>query len=322
MKSVFESIVNTIDNSLTDYYLKSFNEKNSLMTFLFHGLFRSEEEISTHIVDPMQGITISHFKQFIEHFLGNGYSFISPTDILGGLKADKKYGLITFDDGYYNNLNALPILKDYRIPAVFFVSINHVKENKCFWWDIIYRERLMQGLSKEKIFFEQMSLKNRTNDQIEEYIHNSFGQKVFTPISDIDRPFTLQELKSFSLQDGIFIGNHTANHAILTNYDLSGVKDEIGNSQDDIFHITGKRPIIISYPNGNYSNDIIKIANNLGLKIGVTVEAGKNPLPLKNMMRLGRYCLVGKNNIESQCKVFRSDLKIKDNLLKIKRIFV
>ena len=41
--------------------------------------------------------------------------------------------MLTFDDGYYNNHLALPVLEEFDVPALFFISTNHVKQQKCFW---------------------------------------------------------------------------------------------------------------------------------------------------------------------------------------------
>ena len=116
MKKIIISSLERADELLSKTYLKLFKEKNSLMIFLFHGLFRNEDEINSGVVDvnPQQAITVSHFRQFIEYYSGQDYTFVSSDDILRGLKKDKKYALITFDDGYYNNHLDLPVLKDRK----------------------------------------------------------------------------------------------------------------------------------------------------------------------------------------------------------------
>lgn len=54
------------------------------------------------------------------------------------------YGLVTFDDGYQDNLlNALPVLEKYQIPATFFISAGLVGESfygkQLLTWDEIKR---------------------------------------------------------------------------------------------------------------------------------------------------------------------------------------
>jgi peptidoglycan/xylan/chitin deacetylase (PgdA/CDA1 family) len=44
--------------------------------------------------------------------------------------------VLTFDDGYIDNLNvAIPLLERYKIPATFYITTNVVKKQEPFWWD-------------------------------------------------------------------------------------------------------------------------------------------------------------------------------------------
>lgn len=314
MKFFFISSIKSIDNVISRLFFRSFQEKPSLMMFVFHGLFRDKKEIDFNFVHPQQGITIEYFKRFIEYFLDNNYLFVSPGDILEGLNNDKKYTAITFDDGYYNNIYALPVLKEYKVPAVFFISTNNIKYNKCFWWDVLYRERIKLGVSEKDITRESEWLKSKTNEGIEKYLMNQFGKEVFYPIGDIDRPFSPSELKDFSKEKYVFLGNHTCDHAILTNYSLKEISSQILGAQQAIYDMTGVIPISISYPNGNYSKEIVNISKANALRIGVTSVPGKNYLPIdfksNTFMCLRRFTLWGNTGVIDQCKMFRSDIAI------------
>ncbi len=312
MKKKIIALVKLPDLILSELYLRLLQEKNSLIIFNLHGLFYNKKEINQNLVDPQTWITKDEFQQFIKYYLQHNYKFVSPNDIIQGLNNEKKYAMITFDDGYYNNNYALPILKKYQIPALFFISTNHIKQNKCFWWDILYRERIKSGKSKKEILIEQNQLKSKTSEEIEQYITKKFGEKAFKPKSTIDRPFTTTELKNFSKEKYVFLGNHTSNHAILTNYPSDEIRLQILEAQKFIYDITGITPNTLSYPNGNYSDEIIKISKELGIQIGITIEYRKNKLPVKyennNFINLGRFDLSGSNNIINQCKLFRSDI--------------
>lgn len=331
MKKNIISAINIADQIFSSVFLKFFNEKNSLIVLLFHALFRNEEEISLNVIDPQQGITIKHFHKVIDYFLNHNYTFISPNDFLNCLDNEKKYVLITFDDGYFNNQWALPILKEYAIPALFFISTNYVKYNKCFWWDVLYRERIKQGMPTKDILREQKRLvESKTNEEIEKYIRDLFGKKAFEPIGDIDRPFTHQELKKISKEKYVFLGNHTSDHAALTNYSSNGIKSQILDAQNTLYDITGTKPIAISYPYGkiSVSNEVIRISKEIGLKL-IFTGVKKNYLPLHfqsdGTMRLFRVGLQGNNRLINQCEVFRSDVSlyhITCNLLNLlKRVY-
>jgi peptidoglycan/xylan/chitin deacetylase (PgdA/CDA1 family) len=302
------------DLAFSRLYLKFFHEKNSLIIVGFHNLFRNNKEITLNHVDPQQRMTTDKFRQIVEYWLNHDYTSISPNDILNGLNTDKKYIMITFDDGYYNNQHALPTLKKYQIPATFFISTNHVKYNKCFWWDVLYREQIKLGVSVKDISQEQKKLKSKTNEEIEKYLKDIFGEESFNPISDIDRPFTPSELKDFSKEELVFLGNHTSDHAILTNYSSNEIKSQILSSQNTIKDITGTTPITIAYPDGSYSNEIIRISKEIGCKLGITVDYKKNYLPIDyrgdDCMRLGRFLLEGSDKVIKQCELLRSDIVV------------
>lgn len=324
MKNTAGNIVKAADRILSRGYLKFFKERNSLIIFLLHGLFRDKKEIALNHVNPQsqRDITVEHFRQFVEYYLSVNYIFISPVDILNGLNNDKNYIMITFDDGYFSNQYALPVLKEYKIPAVFFISANHIKYNKCFWGDILYRERIKTGTSKKDILRESKYLKSKTNDEMEKYLIDIFGKNALKPISDIDRPFTPSELKEFSKEKYVFLGNHTCDHAILPNYPQDEIRSQICDAQNYIYDITRIKPEIIAYPNGVYSKEVVRISRELGLKYGITIEPKKNYLPLnmqgEDTMLLGRFSLWGNNTLIRQCETARSDIVLYNTL----RIFL
>ena len=319
-----KGFLNRLDKFFAENYARlGVEHKGCLSAFLFHGLFRDKNECRHEFLDVQQGITVKHFEVFIEYFLHQQYSFVRQEDILKELDLQKKYALITFDDGYYNNIHALDILKKFQVPAVFFISTSHVLEQKSFWWDVISRERHRQGASPEKIAQEQKSLKTKKNHEIENYIVEQFGGKALKPIGDVDRPLTIFELKSLSSQPFVEIGNHTSNHAILTNYSYGEVKDEMFKAQNHLQEITGITPIAVSYPNGNFIDETIIAAKEVGFKIGITTLEGKNYLPLNfqadDLFCLKRFTLWAQSRFPDECLRARSDFQLKSFLKKILR---
>ena len=306
------SLIKLPDLLLARMYLRFFHEKNSLIIFNFHILYQDLEEINLNLVDPQLGITVDHFRQFVEYYQNHGYSFISPNDILNGLNRNQKYVMITFDDGYFNNTYALPILQKYNIPAVFFITTSNVRDNKCFWWDVLYREEIGLNGSIGKIKHKGDQLKEKTTEEIEKILKARFGEEAFHPVGDIDRPFTQAELKDISKKRNVFIGNHTNNHAILTNYSLDEMKSQIRSAQEYIYNWTDTSPNIISYPGGYYSDEVIKVSKEMGFQIGVSAEFKKNFLPINprnnSYMYLARFDLGGESEPLKLCEIYRSDI--------------
>src|SRR5208282_6745263 len=130
---------------LASGFLPLANEDGALLSFLFHSLFETAEELHSGVLDPQQGITAEMFRGFLGHFQEQGYVFVSPVQILEGLPPGGRYLLLTFDDGYFNNLRALPVMEEFNAPATFFISSDHVHEGKSFWWDVAFREGRKRG---------------------------------------------------------------------------------------------------------------------------------------------------------------------------------
>jgi peptidoglycan/xylan/chitin deacetylase (PgdA/CDA1 family) len=282
------------------------------MIFVFHGLFLDRAEIKRNLIDPQQGVTVDDLRCFVKYFLDRKYTFVSPKDILKELDPAQNHVMITFDDGYYNNTRALPVLREYKIPAVFFITTNNVRDNACFWWDVVYRENLKRGTGVKQIGAEDRLLKKGTAMEIEQYLIARFGRKSFQPLGDTDRPFTPGELKEFSKEEFVHLGNHTSDHAILTSYTAGQIHTQIWEAQSYLHQITGAWPEIISYPNGNFSTEVLQVAKELNLPLGVTLEEKRNPLPLTPAatQKMGRFFLLGSRDIHQQLDILTANLTL------------
>jgi peptidoglycan/xylan/chitin deacetylase (PgdA/CDA1 family) len=302
----------SLDEKFASGFLPAAHEAGTLLCFLFHGLFESGEELRSGVLDSQQGVTVEMFRAFLGHFREQGYGVVSPQQILKGLQPGGKYILLTFDDGYFNNLRALPVMEEFNAPAAFFISSDHVREGKAFWWDVAFREGRKRGRTEEEIRRTVAGYKRLKTEEVESDLREKFGKDALRPVGDLDRPFTPGELREFAEHHLVFLGNHTKNHAILTNYSLAEVKDQIQGGQGAIQQMTGKIPEMISYPNGDSSPEIQQAAHEAGLRLGAVVRGGKNRLPLKigapEAMTLKRFILWGDRGIDAQCQASRSDL--------------
>ena len=317
MKATIVSTLKTLDQRAAHYKLQAFGEKRALIILLFHSLFSDRAEVHANRIAPQQGITSEQFRRVIAYYLEAGYKIVSPLEVAAGLDPDGKHLLLTFDDGYFNNSRALPALAEYGVPALFFVSTRHVSEQKLFWWDVLHREACRNGKDLREVQQVKNALKLKRTDEIEALIRQQFGEGSLNPTSDTDRPFTESELRDFAREKWVYIGNHTANHAILTNYSLEEVASQIRECQDELSRVTQSAPICISYPNGNHSDEIARIARKEGMLFGITGITGKNYLPISfngmTEMKLNRmvpYGIYGERTLVDQCASFRTDVHL------------
>lgn len=271
--------------------LKFKTENRHLLVFYFHGLFESDKQKDLNLVYPQNNMTVNQFVDFIDYFLCHNYKFILPDDLIKGLENDQPYAMITFDDGYFNNLLAIEILNKYKIPAVFFISTINIVENKSYWCDIIYKYRTKQGNSREKIESEIRSLKRFKYTFIDDYILKNFGMESFIPWSDISRPFNEGEIKELTMNPYVSFGNHTHNHSILINYTKEEMKEELSVSNKILLELTNSLPIAIAFPNGNFNQTVLEATEEIGFRYAFTTEAHPNLFPIQNdkFTTLNRY---------------------------------
>ncbi len=93
--------------------------RRGVVVLLYHRI--SSEKVGT----PLDKFTVSEarFRKQIEFIERLGYRFISPNEVE---TAGDKSVLITFDDGYRDNLIAARVLKEHGITGLFFISSAYV----------------------------------------------------------------------------------------------------------------------------------------------------------------------------------------------------
>ena len=310
--------VRAADRYVSAAFLSLRREHGGLSTFMFHGVFADRAEVDRGDAHPQQGVTVADFRAFVAYLLGCGYQFVSVADVLAGLPPGPRYAMVTFDDGYFSNSRVVPVLEEFDVPAVVFVSTGHVMGGKCFWWDVLYREGLGRGASAAEIAEETERLKLLRTEEVEADLARRFGRDALRPRGDADRPFTAAELKDFAAHRLVTLGNHTADHAILPRYTPEEMRRQLRDAQDVLREVTGAAPAAVAYPNGEYSDAVVEAARSVDLRLGIGIEPRKNRLPIDvaagDAMRLGRFTPPGGDALLPQLRVFRADVRLYDSL--------
>jgi peptidoglycan/xylan/chitin deacetylase (PgdA/CDA1 family) len=289
-----------------------------LLIFAFHALFESAREITLDTMDPQQAITVKMFREFVSDMREQGYRFVASRELLAGLAPTASYAMISFDDGYANNRRALGVMEEFEVPALFSISSNPVLTGKPFWWDVLYREASERAWPPRQLQRMRAALKRMRAFEIERQLLAEFGEAAFRTVAETGRPFRPSELADFARHPLVEIGNHTADHAILTNYCAADAFEQIQIAQKHLAEITGKIPQVIAYPNGNVSSAIIRAARAAGLRLGMTTRAGRVSLAslgsAGGAMQLKRYTLWGTRDIAAQCRAARARISLRSGL--------
>jgi len=293
--------------SLVAHAAKSITEDTrGLVALSFHAIVKDKSELFEGLIEPFQFTTAETLRHCIEYYQSCGYSFVSPTDLVGG-DINGPSAILTFDDGYANNMRALEVLDEFNLPGVFFISTGHIESGHAFWWDVLYRERTKRGRPYKEIRTEIRQLKRLKYQDIEFHIQRNFGRQALMPLGEIDRPLTKNELHTFAAHRNVHIGNHTRDHAILTNYNLQEATKQIAEAQQYLTAFLGEKPVAIAYPNGNVTPEIADVAKEIGLEIGFTMSAHRTPLPLETteQMCIGRFMPDGYENLSQALLAYR-----------------
>lgn len=133
------------------YHLgKIFNRKdihkNAFRILMYHSVSKEYRQ------DPLQKtIPLFLFKEQMEFLREDHYCILSCEEIIERfLKKEKlppKTVAITFDDGFRDNLDVLPIIKEYEIPITVFLVTDFIGKNENYlnWSDIqmLFKEGLV-----------------------------------------------------------------------------------------------------------------------------------------------------------------------------------
>ena len=117
--------------------LFQFIYRNQIVILMIHGVMDERDKPSWKPLRPQ--LSRNKLEEYLR-VLSKRYRFISLADaveMLQGHKPMQPYSMVlTFDDGYRNNLtHALPILRQYNAPATFFIPTGFLDNPRPFWFD-------------------------------------------------------------------------------------------------------------------------------------------------------------------------------------------
>jgi peptidoglycan/xylan/chitin deacetylase (PgdA/CDA1 family) len=193
-------------------------------------------------------------------------------DMLATRRMPPRAVAITFDDGYRSTHDlALPILKQYGLPATVFVTTGHIEKGS-MWNDVILEaaRRLPAGeLALDDIGFGRYPLHSLADRQQTARALTE-RSKYLPPDGRAQLNRKLESLVGCTLQQelmltqdmllnlsksNIEIGGHTVTHPILTCIDDDTARAEIVGNKQHLEAILGKPLRLFAYPNGKQDID-------------------------------------------------------------------
>jgi peptidoglycan/xylan/chitin deacetylase (PgdA/CDA1 family) len=248
-------------------------QRSDLLVLNYHGvLAQSRAERWSYGNDVDAGSFRSQLRWLKQHLAPTGLAGLRRY-YKGEWTERKPPVLVTFDDGYRNNLTvAAPILRDEGVPAIFFLTTGYVGTPRVLWNDEV-RARVLHWpepeitmpsggqsalppeLHARQAFSDKVNqaCKRLTEDRLAEYLR--FLREKTPSVEVMDD----LEARSFLNWDearelagmGFEIGSHTVEHMILSRITRARVAAELRESKAAIERELEQPCCAIAYPNGS-----------------------------------------------------------------------
>jgi peptidoglycan/xylan/chitin deacetylase (PgdA/CDA1 family) len=220
--------------------------------------------------------------------------------VASGKPAREPSCLITFDDGWFDNLRyAEPILTKLQVPAVVFVATGYVGTDKCFWQERLGRllDASWRNASGAAVLTKLDApapadlddheatrnwirviidrLKHRPPQEVSQLVDELEAQLPSTRANHPDRFMSWDDVVQLAGSGYITIASHAHSHRPLTELDGEEIAAELTRSRAEIERRLGREVTTIAYPNGNHDDQVVAAARSCGYVAGFTTIAGR-----------------------------------------------
>ena len=255
-------------------------------------------------------------------FFKEQFELVDLDELVGlsksGKTIDRRYALITFDDGYLDNYElALPVLERHAAPATFFVVHEFVEKESLAWWDEIAWLVKQSSLDEVQARGWQDPVKIDRNDyagsirRVLAEFKQDESQSIEQRLSELRVLFGALNPPSASQSSlfmgweelgdlaarGMSIGSHGMTHRILAQLSDEDQWFEVSRSRLELSEALGCTVSAIAYPVGSeQSSDSVteQAVLKAGYELGFSFVKGYNPsLTQPANLRLRRISIDG-----------------------------
>lgn len=281
--------------------------------------------------DPLrQGELVAEVFDEQMRFVSKKFSVLPLLDAVKLLKQGKlptRACCITFDDGYADNLTvALPILKQYDLPATVFIATGYLDGQRMFN-DAVIDAIAHSGLSQ--LDLRELDLGLHSIESVAERqqavvsVLRQFKYRApeardaalprLVELADCGTlpagtMMTCDQVRELSRQ-GVEIGGHTVTHPILTSIDDARAMDEMIQGKQLLETLTGKPVKAFAYPNGqphkDYAKRHVTMARDAGFELAVTTARGVSN-PGSDVFQLPRFAPWGTKALRWSAQMVRN----------------
>jgi peptidoglycan/xylan/chitin deacetylase (PgdA/CDA1 family) len=246
-------------------------------------------------VDPPNLVPARQFESQIA-FLARKRRVISMPELIDsldrGVSAPPGTVVLTFDDGYLDNLSiAAPLLDRHRLPATLFLPTGHITRAETHWADELHA--IMQSRSVSSLDLPAIGRfdlnKARSLNAARRAMHRALLEAAYSvrrAMLDAIRAQLLPEFESRRLTmtwDDVRqlsrafpffeIGLHTRDHIDLRTHDSEAARVEINGCIEDFEREMGHKASLFSFPYGRWCAQTRSMVHAAGFRAGVGAGA-------------------------------------------------
>jgi peptidoglycan/xylan/chitin deacetylase (PgdA/CDA1 family) len=221
---------------------------------MYHNFAATEEEYP-------EAVVISAVRKQLS-YLSAHFRVIPLTQLVEQLRSDKSIEkgtvVLTVDDGRRNFWQFFfPLLKEFRMPATFFVVSSFICGKEWIWTDkVLWLARLPhrpQELQRDKLelFFGEM---NRLRPDVRTSHIDEIAAKMKISIPKEPpaeyAPCSWAQLREMADSGLVEIGSHSVTHPIFSTLTDEETRWELTHSRSEIERLMGRRVSCFCFPNG------------------------------------------------------------------------
>jgi peptidoglycan/xylan/chitin deacetylase (PgdA/CDA1 family) len=296
-------------------FLRCLQGKVVILTY--HRVVPGEEQETQCIQDGMY-VSVETFAVQMQ-FLRTHFAVISFPELLT-MWAEKRwdpalrYCVVTFDDGWLDNYtHALPVLKNYDVPATVFLPTSFIGTDEWFWPEKVgwlyqrfaqravgAQQRIVFALRNQHVWIQggEAALLHRDSDAVVEWCKTLVPAQIDAFVSgwaaalEVGLPsdrrvVNWDEVRAMS-EAGLSFGSHSVTHTILTKLHA----DDVMREAVDSWSALTQQPIhsvpIFCYPNGDWSEEIGRCVKAAGYQAATTTQFGYENQTPSNLFGLKR----------------------------------
>lgn len=216
--------------------------------------------------------------------------------------------LVTFDDGWHDNYrHALPILSRHRIPALIFLPVNYIGEQRLFWQEALvhglqaamrearqnpskaaFLREIVAPLGLEEVFdladvdprrriIGLMTLKRkRFNPADVDAVLTQLDKEVGSRnagASAVDGFLTWEQVAAMS-KDGVRFGGHGAEHHLLSHLSPDESREDIERCKAVMASHLKEEPLAFTYPRGYWTPQVVELVKKAGYRLAFIAKGG------------------------------------------------